>query len=297
MSPLATDFPKVPSATPYVMPVTQSRQETAASPFFVEGNAYETDERVVAITTSAVCTCKAGDREFTASLGMHEILIARRMYEEMGGSVIVLPYLAAAVPRHRALNTEQFKAELVRMREAYRMPRENRVLEFCNDYLGTEPGEQTTRLQAAMKKQFAAWSLLRTEALQRLADARKKNGDTKALHAAVLESMCWGYINERELEGIAKLLSPTADNSLESIELVPMEAPAAPAAEGPVAAEGAGDIDKNFDALMAAGLNEGQANQVLAAAEAAGAFGVVADDVLAGIVGKERLKAVRKALK
>lgn len=270
------------------------------------------DERTVAVTIGLRATMRTDDKEMSAPICMHELIILRRYYEEQNGSVRVETGWIAGLPRHRSLTQSDLASEVKRMRESYRIHRSNDVLELMEMYYGTEPTAQIRKLHEVMKKQAEAWAKLLPILMAR---AKPTEGyplqSWNAMRPEIQLSAAYDAITEQELNRIINLADPST-NTVEDLVLEQVfmmaapEAPSAPPvnlADVQAAAEaeadaGASPIDKLMDELeKTAGLSPSAALQVASLVEKAGVGGTIGDgDIAAALGSKSKVPAVRAVL-
>ena len=265
--------------------------------------------RIVAYAVRVRATLKVGDREFSGDICLHDTVMLRRFYEELGSGSVVLapewvPYLQRIVP----LTQEQLQRELTRLLENYIVPRANGATVVPAIFLGTEPAEQLKRLHSIMQRQLSAWSALVDSAAKRVPHPSK---DPAHALAQAFEA-----ITARELEDVAGIADPGRDGAgtIELPEVLLPTAPLAAAAAAPSPAPSPEEVHRLLAAeelvvdaaealitrlTVKAGLTQQQALGVAAVVEVA-AGGELSDTVLldaAGPLSKTKLDAVRRALK
>lgn len=259
---------------------------------------------------------KVGDREFSGDVCMHEVVMLRRFYEDLGsGSVRLSPEWPPAYQRLVPMTQEMLQKELERMLSNFVIPKPNHLHVVCHAYLGTEPAEQLRRLHDVMRRQMEAWSKTVDLALKRLPATAPVNEHWRLV--AAFES-----ITSKELEEIANIADPGRNGS-DGIELPEVLAPrmdgalatATPAvvngdpaakltpeaAMKMVEAEESGDDDSAVlvqRLIDKAGLDQQQAMSVAACAQLAGDD--IPDEAISEAIqskAKAKIEAVRRALK
>jgi hypothetical protein len=265
------------------------------------------DNRVIAMSISCRAELDVGERKFSTSLGLHEVMVLKQYLDQMsGGCTIRLNGgWPPGVRRFRTLTQDGLKREVERL-AARVVPRKDMPpLECFTTYFPGTATEKLTRLHKIMGEMYAAWEKLMVKARARVPAI------TGYIHPEVAESMACGYITEQEIEEIYRLADPTGTQLSEVIlpEVAYTPAPAMEAsrnldkviAEANALAEAdtAGDaIHDAFNRLTAAGFSTGMAGSLTALLEQAGSADKVADEaIISAVGGKAKLAAAKLALK
>lgn len=261
---------------------------------------------------------KVGDREFSGDVCMHEVVMLRRFYEDLGsGSVRLSPEWPPAYQRLVPMTQEMLQKELDRILSNFIIPRPNSIHVVAHAYLGTEPAEQLRRLHEVMRKQMEEWSKTVDLALARLPATAPTNPHWRLVAA-------FEAITSKELEAIANIADPARSGN-DGIELPEVLAPTSrmdgalatakpvivkdePAAQlTPEAAMKMVEVEESADDDAAvlvqrlidkAGLDQQQALSVAACAQLAGDD--IPDEAIAEAIqskAKTKIDAVRRALK
>lgn len=168
--------------------------------------------KIVAYAIRIRADFKVGDRDFSGEANLHELVIMRRFYEEVnGGSIAANATWPPALQRLIPLTQDQLKVELSRMLSNFIVPKQNSVFVVPTAFLGSEPGEQLTRLHEVMKKQLEAWAKIVETAKGRLGSNRPTNPHWELVAA-------FDAITNRELETVANIADPSA-NGADGLEL------------------------------------------------------------------------------
>lgn len=265
--------------------------------------------KIVAYAIRVRANLKVGDREFSGDVCLHEAVMLRRFYEDVGsGSVNLVPEWPPGLERLIPLTQPRLQRELTRMMENFVVPRNNTILVVPTAFLGSEPAEQLQRLHKVMQRQMEAWAALVEKAKGRIGPMRSKD--------PVLEmSQAFEHITSRELEEVANIADPSRDG-VGDIEL-PEVLVASPASQVQSAIQPTKTLEQirqEVDAeepsedahealigrLMAkAELSQQQAMSVAAVVDLVDGS-EISDDALSEAIGskaKAKLEAVRRALK
>lgn len=292
---------------PMTLPVT--KLPAGIHPGFVIGESDRIhDTRIVAYAIMCEAEYKVGDRELSGTaLGLHEVVLYRRFYEELSGSVRIGANWPPGINRLRPLTQEQLQAELNRMKVTFVVPKGQTVMDLTSLYLGSEPAEQIRRLHTVMRRQMEAWAKLVEIAKGRVPVAQKD------VHPEMLLSLACDHITPRELEEVANIADPSRDG-VGDVELpeafLPSSAPvASTTAPGStlseIEAQANAEVDSVLDPassllarLKAEGITDGQAMDIASLVDVVGGSATIADaDIIERLGSKAKLAAVRKALK
>lgn len=294
---------------PSMLPVTTLPANVA--PAFASGPDVSNVQfgKTVAYAIRVRADLKVGDREFSAEVCLHEVVMLRRFYEDLnGGSVQINPSWPPACQRLIPLTQVQLRRELDRMLENFTIPRSNGVVVIPAMFLGTEPAEQMRRLHTIMQRQLDAWARVVETARKRLVGQQFDNPHLELVAA-------FDLITARELEEVANLADPARDG-IDEIELpeaclprggasTPSAAPerTTPTPEDIAAQVAAEDVPDDpqqqlvSDLMGRADLTQQQALSVVALADLMGKD--IPDANLIDAIGskaKSRLEAVRRVL-
>jgi hypothetical protein len=276
-----------------------------AAKFYMAGSDDRpTDTRTVGVAVRVRADLKIGDRDFSASLCMHEVAVLRRFYEmRAGGAIRLATGWQPALPRLVPLTHDKLKAEAERMARTFVVSRNGQPPVMCfADFFGQSPSEQLVRLHTVMKQQCEGWLDLMKRARGRMT--------THHEDPVLVESMVQDLITEKELDELANLADPSRrgldDIELGEIVLPGLDSVLTPAnnADAVAAAKAAAEADDKpdpleqlMDRLKAAGASERQALETASLLEIAGDPAKISDEDLTRIAGgKGRVAAFRKAI-
>ena len=277
---------------------------SGAAKFYMAGSDDRpTDTRIVAVAVRVRADLKIGDRDFSASLCMHEVAVLRRFYEmRAGGAIRLATGWQPALPRLVPLTHDKLKAEAERMARTFVVPRQGQPPVMCfADFYGQSPSEQLVRLHTIMKQQYEGWLDLEKRARGRLTVHHED--------PAIMASMVQDLITEKELDDLANMADPSK-RGLDDIELSEILLPgissaltpannvdAVAAAKAAAEQEPADPLEQLMDRLKAAGATERQSLETASLLEIAGGVDKISDEDLSRIAGgKGRAAAFRKAM-
>lgn len=283
--------------------------------FVTGGDARLADGRTVAYAIHIMGDFKVGDRDFSGTLTLHEALILRRYYEELGGSIQVRTTWPIGHKRFVPMTQEQLTVEVKRLGDSFTIAQQGGKLDIAALYLGATKGEQIRKLHEIMAKQMKAWEELMVKAIARVPMAERAEG----IDPRVVTWTANRYITEDELMSVINL----ADSTLDGVKDFTLDEVSAPSdgipytqapvgepgksietllteAEAGVGAPPDDAIDQTIARLKAAGLDETQALTVASMQEMLEGSGEIAEADLTSAIGsaaKSKIAAVRKALR
>lgn len=311
MSDIATPATDIPLA-PQFHTMEPTKVPKDATPYFIVGtDDRPQDTRIVAVVISVRAEIKMGDRDFSASIPLHEVHILRKYYDLRGGGTLrVSPGWPPALSRHRQLTQESLKLEAERLAR-YIVPRLNMPpMQPFADIFGPSPDVQLRRLHEVMRLQIQDWNgLMKSKRAEVLAQKALNMADPR--QAMMLDSYAAELINEKSLEEIINRANPEM-RGIDGIDL-----PLAPIFEegatagssatvdrvalGKIAAEGEDALDDlahKRETLLGLGVAEAVITRLLDALETAGKVEKLTDASLASILGSAAaVPKVRAALK
>lgn len=299
---------------PAILPVT-SLPKNIHPGFVVGENDRIHDARIVAYAIMVRADYKIGERVFSASsLGLHEAVIMKRFYDELGGTVTLDSSWPPGLARLRPLTQEQLQVELARFKTTFVIPQEHGIMEITPQFLGTEPADQLRRLHALMIKQMAKWASIMETAKARIPAAELKHHDGRDKHPDVIMSMACDHITPRELQEIANIADPTREG-IDAITLPEVFLPSTPVpvveTEKPVdlaaiQAQADAEVDAALDPTeelnqrlqKELSLEPSKALALVNLVESIGEGVTLADDDIIAVLGsKAKLAGVRRILK
>lgn len=200
---------------------------TKASPVFFVGDDRRKsvgDDKIVAVSVTVNLVCREGEREFSASAGLHELPVLRRFYDAIGGNITINKSWVPGVPRQRTLNQDALATELERLTNTYIVRADGKgVRNITAEVYGPTPSEQLRNIHKAMKEIMQAWAKLEEKGLQRVMAGYPKEKLAK-LHPQEIAALAADEILDREIDEVIALADPQTI-ALNEIELSHVQIP------------------------------------------------------------------------
>lgn len=132
--------------------------------FFVGNDPSLNDTRIIAATTAVQVEIRAGNREFTGQMGLHEIPLYRALYDAKtgGASIRIDAYWPPGLSRHIKLTATMIRHHIENLRASSVVRLENSAVPIVmfDEYYGKDISLQPKRLVEVMRKQLEAFNAL-----------------------------------------------------------------------------------------------------------------------------------------